>query len=267
MRTCTSNATTAVDHNPEPSQNGDFDGYQLWADGPRPFVDELVARAHLAQPTLAFYLNAHTYNLAASDNTYRQLLDQADLLYPDGISIVLAARLAGARRLTRMTAGDFFNVFCRRCEQAGLKLYVVASRPHAIDRACRNLQTLFPLLNIVGRHHGYVNGDNSQRTRLLADIQHARPDVLLIGMGSPQQEAFALDCQTQLPVPVIWTLGALFDYYAGTERLAPRWLGRCGFEWLYRLIQNPAGKWRRYTLGNARFIARAARAALRKRMG
>ncbi len=242
----------------------EFDDYRIWGSGARAFIDELISRAESKQSTLAFYINAHTYNLAASNKYYREMLSGADLLYPDGASIVGACALAGCGTIPRMTAVDFFDAFCDKAADAALKLYILASRPDVMELAYQRLTELHANLQIVGYCNGYIEND-AQRDRILADINSKAADVLLVGMGSPLQENFAWDNRNALDVSVIWTVGALMDYYADVEKPAPRWLARCGFEWLYRLYQDPAGKWKRYLVGNPAFAARAIAAAVKSR--
>lgn len=244
-----------------------FDGYPIWRTGPSRFIDTLLGRAADGKPTLASYLNAHVYNLACGNDDLRIALTESDWVYPDGYSVVIACALAGCGWAQRMTTADFFDDFARRCEQTRLKLYIVASKEAVLQRACETLTKRFPKLSIVGRHHGYLRLEDDSLQPLLGDIAQTAPNILIVGMGSPLQEVFARLCRRSTSVPIIWTVGALFDYYGGAEKLAPRWLSRWGFEWLYRLVQDPRGKWRRYTLGNVLFVARAGAAAVRQRFG
>jgi N-acetylglucosaminyldiphosphoundecaprenol N-acetyl-beta-D-mannosaminyltransferase len=159
-----------------------------------------------------------------------------------------------------MTAVDFFDDFLQQAAKEGLRLYFLGSRPGVVDRASEVWKSRFPVLKIAGTRHGYFDlRDKVQVASILADINAGKADVLLLGMGSPMQESFASQYREELKVPVIWAVGALFDYYAGEEKAAPRWLARMGFEWLYRLCRDPRNKWRRYLIGNVAFVLRAGR--------
>jgi N-acetylglucosaminyldiphosphoundecaprenol N-acetyl-beta-D-mannosaminyltransferase len=232
-----------------------FDGLRIWGGGAKRFIGELVRRARSGERTLACYLNAHTYNLSCRDEDYRTIFSQAEILYPDGMSVVWAVRLLCGAKTERMTGVDFFEDFLRISRERGLKLYFLGSRPGVADRVVEALAGKYEGLKIVGRHHGYLEG-STQESEVLADINVSGVDILLVGMGSPGQEKFAWRNREALDVPVIWTVGALFDYYAGEEKAAPRWLAGMGFEWLYRLCRDPKGKWRRYLIGNWRFAWR-----------
>ncbi len=242
-----------------------FDGYDIWTGGPRGFIDEIVLRAKLRTPTIACYLNAHTYNLAYNDDDYRTILRSAEILYPDGISITSALKISSGRYAPRMTGLDFFDDFLAGADSEGLRLYLLGSEPGVAEQACGRFREKYPGLNIVGVHHGYLQAEEVQVSSVISDIGESGADILLVGMGSPVQERFASVNAGELRVPVIWTVGALFDYYAGRESPAPRWIARAGFEWAYRLMANPRGKWKRYLLGNALFVYRALKAILRSR--
>jgi N-acetylglucosaminyldiphosphoundecaprenol N-acetyl-beta-D-mannosaminyltransferase len=239
-----------------------FDGLKLWAGNSDALETYLISRAKRGDLTRVFYLNAHTYNLLCKDVGYRKFLCEAEVLYADGMSVVWAARACGGR-VFRMTAVDFFDDFLARAEEEGLGLYFLGGKPGVVDRACDVWRGRYPKLRIVGSHHGYFDRDGVHQGEILADINTSKADILLIGMGSPSQEILANRCRDTVRVPVIWTLGALFDYYAGEEKAAPRWLAKMGFEWFYRLCRDPRNKWRRYLIGNALFLYRAGKVIIK----
>jgi len=223
----------------------------------RPFdlsglIATVVARAQGRIPTFGCYANAHTVNLACADPGYSRVLEKCDLLFADGASIVWAAHLAGITLPGRITAMDYLPVLAGRCEQAEVSLFLLGSKPGVAEKARQNLMTKFPRLRIAGFHHGHF--DIAESETVISAINAARPDILLVGMSSPRQEQWIIENQHRIDAPVRWCVGALFDYLAGEELRAPAWLCRAGFEWLFRLAMDPVGKWRRYVLGNPRFV-------------
>ena len=121
--------------------------------------------------------------------------------------------------------------------------------------AAAELRDNFPNLKVAGVHHGYFEAGES--STVVAAINESGADALLVGMSSPRQEQWVVEHAAALRTPVIWCVGALFDYYAGREPRGPDWLCRNGGEWLYRLGADPAHKWRRYLIGNPLFAVRA----------
>ncbi|UCD30076.1 MAG: WecB/TagA/CpsF family glycosyltransferase, partial [Planctomycetota bacterium] len=177
-----------------------------------------------------------------------------DLLYADGMSVVWAGRWLGYRIPERLTAADYFETFCRRCAKENVSLYLLGSWDGISQTAANVLAASVPALKITGTHHGYFKEENS--TSLVNRINDVCPDILVVGMGSPLQESWVNRHTNEIEAPVIWTVGALFDYFARHEPRAPQWLCRCGGEWIYRLMQNPTQRWKRYLVGNIKFVWR-----------
>ncbi len=224
----------------------------LWMDQ---LVEILVSRARQGVRTRVTYANAHTVNIAWSDASFMRVLQEMDIVYADGMSVVLAGKWLGRPLPERMTATDYSEWFASRCAECGVSLFLLGSRPGVGEQAAAALHDACPGLRIVGTHHGYF--EESESSRVVAAINCAEPRVLLVGMSSPRQENWVARHADELTVPVIWCVGALLDYHAGVEPRGPDWLCRHGGEWLFRLWAQPANKWRRYLVGNPVFAWRA----------
>jgi N-acetylglucosaminyldiphosphoundecaprenol N-acetyl-beta-D-mannosaminyltransferase len=232
-------------------------------------LDTVGAWISQPQPRTVAYVNAHCMNLAYADADYRRMLNQADLVYPDGVGVVWAGRfLSGLHRcsipaMTKLTGADWLGDFCARAAQQGWRLYFLAGKAGVAQQAARQLQAQYPGLTVVGTHHGYISSNNMDVSdgnitdiHVINKINASRAQVVLVGIGVPLQEKWVSLHRSQIEAPVCWTVGALFDYVAGIERRVPTWMNAAGFEWLWRLAMNPRGKWRRYLLGNPLFVAR-----------
>ncbi|MBP1693788.1 MAG: glycosyltransferase [Chloroflexi bacterium] len=204
-----------------------------------------------------YYANANCLNLAYQDESYCQLLISADLVYADGIGPVWAGRLFGGCRLHKLTGADWMGPLCERLAAAGANLYLLGGRPGVAQKAAQNLLERYPSLKIVGTADGFFGKKSGGQ--VAAEIAKLRPQIVLVGMGVPQQECWISSHQEALPAGLWWGVGALFDFLAGVERRVPSWMNRMGLEWLWRFGQDPAGKWRRYLLGNPLFAARIFR--------
>lgn len=226
-------------------------------------IELLAQRGRARLRTTACYANAHTVNMAMRDAAFHRTLSEADVLYADGASVVWASRFAAAKLPERMTSADYFPRFARRCADLGLSLYLLGGRDGVAQAAAARLIAEIPHLRIVGMHHGHFAIDCSDE--IVADINDARPDVVLVGMSSPRQELWLARYGNMIASPVQWCVGALFDYLAGVERRAPAWMCRLGGEWVFRLLVDPVGKWRRYLLGNPRFVWNTLKWRLSKR--
>lgn len=209
------------------------------------------------------YVNAHCLNIASRDPRYRSILNQCDLIYPDGIGVVWAGWLLARGRMKKSTGADWIEQFCRLAAHQGWRIYILAGRPGIASRARERLVQRHPTLKIVGAYDGFFI-EKSQHD-VIRDIAHTTPHVLFVGMGTPIQEKWIAAYRHAMPVPVCWAIGALFDYVAGIEPRVPVWMNILALEWLWRLLVDPLGKWRRYIVGNPLFVARVLQQKLRQR--
>lgn len=253
-----------------------FLGLPLAAITTRQFLAGLQgeARARTAPFTVG-YLNAATVNLAFANPEYARLLARMNCLYADGQAVVWGTRWLGSPIPERINAGDFTRELICEAAAAGLKLALVGGRPGAqcgtgvspviritgetpmpqlseADRAAEIFKSWAPGLRVVFTHHGFFSETEAEVLR--AQVEAADPDLVLLGMGSPRQERFALEWSARGRARVWWCVGALFEYYAGTRRRAPVWMRRAGLEWAFRLALEPARLWKRYIIGNPLFV-------------
>jgi N-acetylglucosaminyldiphosphoundecaprenol N-acetyl-beta-D-mannosaminyltransferase len=207
------------------------------------------------------YANAHSMNLASRDVDLHHILSQVDMVYADGISIVWGSRILGGCSLIKMTGADWIHEFCVRAQAADLKIYILAGRVGVAERAGEALKTQYSRLNIVGCSDGFFCEKDIEQ--VLGEISQTEPHLVFVGMGSPTQEKWIWDHRQEIQAPVCWAVGALFDYLAGIERRVPGWMKSLGMEWLWRLMMDPVGKWKRYMIGNPLFVFRVLRQRFR----
>jgi N-acetylglucosaminyldiphosphoundecaprenol N-acetyl-beta-D-mannosaminyltransferase len=212
-------------------------------------------------PRRVMYVNAHVLNQSRGNPGLRHTLQHADLVYCDGYGVRLAAQALEAAVPYRMTGADWIWDLATLCERAGLSLFLLGSEPGIAATASRRLCRRFPDLRMSGAHHGYFEIGSPHDERVVEHINERRPDILLVGMGTPKQELWVRHNARALDVDVIWTVGALFDYVSGRVPRAPGWLADNGLEWIFRLAIEPQRMWRRYLLGNPVFISRVVRQA------
>jgi len=207
------------------------------------------------------YLNAHCFNLAIKDKKYRQILSVSDIVYPDGISIVWAARILGYSLPERVNAADFFGRFCRETQDRKISLYLLGGSENTIKKAIERLKANYPRLKVHGSYNGYFS--ENEEIKIIEEINRQRPHILLLGLGAGRQEKWVFRNLNKLDVNVVWAVGGLFNLLSGELKRAPRWMIKAGLEWLYRLIQQPNKLWRRYLIGNTIFIFLVFREFLR----
>jgi len=219
-------------------------------------IRDMLMSGMLHQVVLA---NAHTLNLAVDDPAYRRVLAEADLVLRDGVGVELAARLAGVEAGHNFVGTDFVPELLRRLGPRDVRVFLFGGEPGVAEGAAEVLRTRGAHVNVVGTAPGY--GDVARVTR---QIRAARPDLLLVALGNPMQECWIEEHREELGVPVSIGVGALFDYLAGRVRRAPQWVLRLRAEWLFRLVVEPRRLWRRYVMGNPRFVWRVLRSRRRE---
>ena len=205
-------------------------------------------------------INAFSYNNARKDNRFAEALVCGDVLIPDGMSVVKACQwLGNADAPTERVAGwDLFEFEMQRLNDGGAskKVMFFGSSNHVLDLIKKRCKIQYPNLTVVTFSPPYKPIFSEEDNQLMVStINEACPDLLWIGMTAPKQEKWTYDNWDKLKVNChVGTIGAVFDFYAGTAKRAPMWWQQHGLEWLYRLIKEPKRMWRRYIIGNVEFI-------------
>lgn len=203
------------------------------------------------EPRASIVANHNTYSLSLlrRQPQLRRFFEAADIIEIDSTVVISWARLLGlpARQQHRSTYLDWRDAFWAKAGAKGWRVYLLGGRPGVAERAGEHLLSRWPGTRVKA-HHGYFDTarESTGNEAVLADIRAFDPDIILVGMGMPRQEAWILDNHRSLGRGVLLSVGAAIDYEAGVQKPAPRWLGRCGLEWLYRLIREPRRLARRY---------------------
>jgi N-acetylglucosaminyldiphosphoundecaprenol N-acetyl-beta-D-mannosaminyltransferase len=186
------------------------------------------------------------------DPQLRQAVLGCDLITADGQPLVWASRLLGRPLKERVTGIDLFEKLLARCAQRRYRVFLLGARPQVVEKLVALLRERYPQLPLAGWRDGYWS--QPQERDVVEQIRRARPDVLFVAISSPKKELFLSRCKAELQVPFVMGVGGSFDVMAGLVRRAPRWMQRCGLEWLYRLLQEPARLWRRYLVEDVAFL-------------
>ena len=200
--------------------------------------------------------------LARRDPAFRAVLQRAALNIPDGIGLVLAARLWGDRLRQHVQGTDLVLLLAAESAAAGYRWFLLGGWGDVAQRAARALQQRFPGLEVAGAAPGSPAAADDPRTRALIRAA-GRVDVLLVAYGAPNQEHWLDRNLATLGIPVGIGVGGVFNYLAGDAPRAPLWVRRVHFEWLHRFVTQP-WRWRRQ-LALPRFAALAVGRALARR--
>lgn len=203
--------------------------------------------------------NPHSLVVAQSDREFKSALQYADLVVPDGIGIILAARIIGLDIPLRITGNDYYQAIMRAIDsKGGTRVCFFGSSQKVLDLIREKVEIEFPSVEICAMiSPPYRDWSEAENNEMIAQINRARPDVLWVGMTAPKQEKWVQRNRDVIDVAVIGSIGAVFDFVAGTNPRAPDWMCRLCLEWLYRLIREPRRMWKRNFVSTPRFLGLA----------
>ncbi|MFI5335341.1 MAG: WecB/TagA/CpsF family glycosyltransferase [Opitutales bacterium] len=199
----------------------------------------------------------HGLSEARANPAFRAVLNRAWLNVPDGMPLVWLGRWHGHRGVTRVYGPDLMLAVCEAGRAAGLTHFFYGGAPGVAEALRDKLTARYPGLQVVGTFTPPFRPlTPAEREELGAAVAAKQPDVVWIGLSTPKQERFAAAVADRLDAGVLITVGAAFDFHSGRVRQAPRWMQRCGLEWLFRLGTEPRRLGRRYLVNNPLFILR-----------
>jgi N-acetylglucosaminyldiphosphoundecaprenol N-acetyl-beta-D-mannosaminyltransferase len=221
-------------------------------------MEELHARiselVNSGRPSFVLSGNIHGINLARKLPWLGDFYNRADVIRVDGAGIVWAVRILGSTIPPRLTWADWGFPFAAFLADKKYSVFLLGGPPGAVDGALTQLRAIAPSLSVVGKHHGFFAKTGIENDAVINLINTGSPDILIVGMGMPLQERWILDNYEKIRAKVFITAGAAFEYLSGTLRRCPVWMGRMGFEWLFRLLQDPKRMANRYVYGNSTFF-------------
>lgn len=202
-------------------------------------------------------VNAHSFNTAKKDRLFADALTNGDVLIPDGVSIVKACKWIKAKSQPkeRIAGWDLFSFEMNKLKKSSTVMFMGSSQK-VLDLIMKRAAVDYPHLKVVTYSPPYKPELSDEDNKAIIDaINAANPDLLWIGMTAPKQEKWTYSHRNELSIHChVGTIGAVFDFFAGTVERAPIWWQEHGLEWLYRLIKEPKRMWRRYIIGNSLFL-------------
>lgn len=203
-------------------------------------------------------VNAYSFNRARRDPLFAEALLGGDVLLPDGIGIVKACRWCRTDRRPRerVTGWDLFEFEMSRLNRRGGRCFFMGSSERVLELVRERARRLYPRIEVITYSPPYKPElDEADSRPIVEAINAADPDLLWIGMTAPKQEKWIYTHWDELDIRChCGSVGAVFDFFAGTVPRAPRWWQAHSLEWLYRLYREPRRMWKRYLVGNVEFL-------------
>ena len=197
-------------------------------------------------------VNAASINELAKNEELVHAFNNSNLINIDGISIVWALRFLGFYVPERVACPDLANDILALAEKKNYSIFILGAQDKVLTLCIQKLKIDFPELRIAGSRNGYFQEE--EEGIILDMINNVSPDILFLGMPSPRKELFVEKYKSLLNAKYIFGVGGYFDILSGLTKRAPRWLQNIGMEWFYRFLQEPKRMWRRYLIGNFKFI-------------
>lgn len=223
------------------------------------FVGSLSTFLSCGHSHVVHFCAAHPTVEARKDTSYREILNKGALNVADGVPVAWAARMFGSET-ERLAGTEGMHLAALWGVDRGLRHYLYGGTPETLERLKRRLEETYPGILIVGTESPPFRELTDDEIRVSARrMQDAGTQALWVGLGAPKQDLMAHRFRMLHAAPVILCVGAAFDFVAGTIDRAPMWMRRSGLEWVHRLASEPRRLWKRYLLGNPRFVAGVAR--------
>lgn len=205
---------------------------------------------------IIFYLNSQVIYEAHKNFELEKHVLNANFLIADGYSIVYAYRKLLNKKIEKVVFTYSYYKFIRELFITNcIPIFFLGGTSKNIQSAVLIEKSTFPKLKIVGYHHGYFNSANDSH-HIIKLINNSEAKVLVVGMGCPLAEKWIFENKEKLNPNLIFSVGGFFDFLAKDKISAPKWLYNSGFEWVFRLIQEPKRLFRRYLFANSYLFSR-----------
>ena len=204
------------------------------------------------KPTQHVVINASKVNLMEGDPELRRIVNSCPLINADGASIVWAAKKLGVPLRERVTGCDLFQELVQVSAEKGYKIYLFGAKEAVVTKVKEVFESQYPGIQIVGYRNGYFT--EADEPEIVRDMAASGADMMFVAFSSPKKEYWINKYLDQLNIPFVMGVGGSFDIVAGVTDRAPVWFQKHGMEWFYRFIQEPGRMWKRYLIGNAKFV-------------
>lgn len=230
-------------------------------------VGRIIRYAQAGTSTMVCLCNVHSLVTASRDVALASALSQSDMNSPDGAPLAWLMRRRGWPEQQRLSGPDLMWKLLSEAERLRLPVFLLGGAPVTLEKLQRSLNSAFPRLMVAGSlSPPFRELGDEENTRIADMINASGARIVLVGLGCPKQEKW-MAMQRGRVHAVMLGVGAAFDYHAGTTPRAPLAWQRAGFEWLYRLAQEPARLARRYLLTNTLFLLALPRELWRRPSG
>ena len=200
-------------------------------------------------------ISPHSYIIARKDPLFREALMASDFILPDGVGIVMAARVLVGKKIEKIAGSDLHRVIISALNEHKGSCFYLGSSDATLQKIRERLSREHPYVKVGSLSPPYKSVfTNEDSDSMIKAVNEFSPDVLFVGMTAPKQEKWVHENRHLLNAPVICSIGAVFDFYAGTVKRPGKFWISIGLEWLPRLLREPRRLWRRTIISTPLFI-------------
>lgn len=213
-------------------------------------VDKVIAAAQSQKPSYVVTPNSDHLVRLESDSLLREIYRQADIVIADGMPLVWASKLLRQPLEERVTGADLMPAVCAAAAERGLSIFMMGAAEGVAIEAKRRLEETYPGIRIVGVYSppfGFER-DEVESQKIENMILSANADIIFVGLGAPKQEKWIFQNYQKFSKGIFLGIGASIDFCAGNVKRAPTWVQNSGFEWVYRMLQEPRRLVKRYAV-------------------
>lgn len=216
-------------------------------------VDEVEKIIERGVPAQHVVINASKVNLMEADPELASIVNECPLINADGASIVWAAKKMGVPLRERVTGIDLFQRLVELASEKGYRIYLFGAKEEVVTKVKAIFEERYPSIRIAGYRNGYFT--DADEPQIVSDMAASGADMMFVAFSSPKKEYWIHKYIDQIGIPFVMGVGGSFDVVAGVTDRAPTWMQEHGLEWFYRFIQEPERLWKRYIIGNLKFVA------------
>lgn len=204
------------------------------------------------KPIQHVVINAGKVVLMEKDKELKRVIQKCPLINADGQSIVWASKFLNKPLPERVAGIDLMENMVRISNEKGYRIYFFGAKEDVVKKVIAIYKEKYPNLQVAGYRNGYFKEEDNDD--IVEDMKKSKADILFVAFSSPKKEFWLAKNMNKISIPFCMGVGGSFDVVAGVTKRAPVWMQKSGLEWFYRFIQEPKRMWKRYLVGNSKFI-------------
>ncbi|KRF54321.1 UDP-N-acetyl-D-mannosamine transferase [Bacillus sp. Soil745] len=212
-------------------------------------IKRIIDKREISQHVV---INAGKVVLMHENIKLKKIVSECPIINADGQSIVWASRFLKKPLPERVAGIDLMEELIKLSNKKSYSIYFLGAKEEVVKKVVKHYESLYPDVKIAGFRNGYFN--QKEEIEIVNNIRKTNADILFVAFSSPQKEYFLSKYSKELGVPFQMGVGGSFDVVAGVTSRAPKYMQKIGLEWFYRFIQEPKRMWKRYLVGNSKFI-------------